>query len=218
MPPPPHPPPPPPPPPPPLLLLQLLLLALLLRLPSAAGQLPTPNCVNSNDAIPCPLPPWPATYNLTESTIFYADYCCDSGGTALYNQSGTFFGLIAVDWQSSSRIWSATGYPDTYPGELTMVRSCQQAKQLNQVKRCLVYQNLEVALQWHESDRAVMNDPTKDSWFVHWQNAEGVPNGACCALQTACASAPAPRLRSRRRTCAQARPAPCLRARRKRKR
>ena len=44
MPPPPHPPPPPPPPPPPLLLLQLLLLALLLRLPSAAGQLPTPNC------------------------------------------------------------------------------------------------------------------------------------------------------------------------------
>jgi hypothetical protein len=131
---------------------------------------------------PCPLPPWPATYNLTESTIMYYFNCdnrnppleCDD---KLINQPGQPWGIVGIDWQISAGLWSKCGFPQTYPGELTMIENCAQIKQLGQAKRCLIYQNLEVALQWHESQRALMNDARLADWFVSWHNSQNVSNG-----------------------------------------
>ena len=86
-------------------------------------------------------------------------------------------GLVGIDWQISAGLWSKSGFPQTYPGELTMVQNCAQIKQLGQAFRCMIYQNLEVALQWHESQRALMNDPRLAGWFVSWHDAKNVSNG-----------------------------------------
>ena len=140
----------------------------------------SPTCATNGQ--PCVLPPWPPTYNLTESTILYYFNCdnreppleCDD---KLIDQPGQPWGLAGIDWQISAGLWSKSGTPNDYPGELTMIDNCRQLKQLGQAKRCMIYQNLEVALQWHESQRALMEDPALAAWFVSWHDDLNISNG-----------------------------------------
>ncbi len=153
---------------------------LLSSLASAASVVDSSSC--AINGTPCPLPLWEPTYNLTESSVYYVYF--DSGldpqmwpGDALFNRTGEFWGLLGIDWQISHGIWSSSGVPNTYDGQATMIANCRQAKMLGQAKRCFIYENLEWAFQWHESERALMLDPAKAGYFVPWHNALGYSNG-----------------------------------------
>lgn len=163
-----------------MLVAVVLMMAQQRSAVTAVPDADSPTCATNGSA--CPLPRWPVTYNLTESTIMYV-FNCDNRHPAiqcdklLYNQSGQPWGLIGIDWQISAGIWSQGGWPNAYPGEQTMIDNCKQIKQLGQATRCMIYQNLEAALQWHESNRAFMNDPTRAEWFVAWHDAHNKSNG-----------------------------------------
>jgi hypothetical protein len=48
--------------------------------------------------------------------------------------------------------------------------NCRRLKASGKATRCLLYHNFELALEWLESQRAVMYDPTKRDLFLQWPN------------------------------------------------
>ena len=153
---------------------------LLVLAAAVAGVAGSPSC--AVNGAPCALPTWEPTYNLTESSVYYVFF--GSGldppmwpGDELFNRTGEFWGLLGIDWQISHGRWSSSGVPNTYNGQAVMIENCKQAKVLGQAKRCMIYENLEWAFQWHESERALMLDPAKKGYFVPWHDARGASNG-----------------------------------------
>ena len=47
--------------------------------------------------------------------------------------------------------------------------------------RCAADHNLELALEWLESQRMVMNDPSKRDWFIQYAGNDGKKNGTVYA-------------------------------------
>jgi len=50
-------------------------------------------------------------------------------------------------------------------------------KQISPGTRVFIYHNMELALQWLETQRSVMYDPKKTNWFLQYTNGNGVKNG-----------------------------------------
>lgn len=46
--------------------------------------------------------------------------------------------------------------------------NCRLLKAAGKASRCFSYRNFELALEWLESQRAVMYDPTKEDLFLRW--------------------------------------------------
>ena len=58
------------------------------------------------------------------------------------------------------QVWNPPGTPpNKTTGAATLVEQCRQIKAVNPNTRCFVYRNTELALEWLEPQRAVMNDP-----------------------------------------------------------
>ena len=57
--------------------------------------------------------------------------------------------------------------------EATSIRGCQLLKASGLVKRCFIYHNMELALQWLESQRAVMYDPDMAGMFLQYTDGQG---------------------------------------------
>ena len=61
--------------------------------------------------------------------------------------------------------------------EATLSENCRRIKAVSPGTRCLLYHNLELALQSFESQRAVMYDPSFQDWFIQYTDGKGNKNG-----------------------------------------
>jgi hypothetical protein len=115
---------------------------------------------------------------LNKSTI------CQPGNTADYlvAADAARFGIVSLDWSIASGAWRPGGAAtpcSATTGAATLVEQCRRIKAADATARCFVYRNTELALEWLEHQRAVMDDPARASWFLQYQpgNPQGVAAG-----------------------------------------
>lgn len=144
-----------------------------------------------NSSTHCPLPPWPATYNLSQSSIVYQPWCGNDRDpylcTGLLNSSAWWasegrrdkysvleahWGLMSIDDSTSTQLWTTTsfggatpGVPSTFAAQKAMIDNCNFVKSNGWVDRCFIYDNMVVSLGWYESHRAAMLDSSKAFMF-----------------------------------------------------
>ena len=54
---------------------------------------------------------------------------------------------------------------------------CRRLKASGKASRCFIYHNMELALSWEESQRAVMYDRSKAGYFLQYTDGQGHKNG-----------------------------------------
>ena len=123
----------------------------------------------------CPPPLWEPTYNLTLSTI------CQPGGSSnadyFIPPPNKPWGFISLDWSVASNIWKNTTNMSKSTEEATSIKNCQMIKSAFPNTRCMIYHNMELALQAFESQRKVMYNPQYSDWFLQYTYGNGTKNG-----------------------------------------
>eukprot|EP01052_Picozoa_sp_SAG31_P026451 SAG31_NODE_2396_length_5784_cov_15.942656_5_plen_151_part_00 len=100
------------------------------------------------------------------------------------------YGLVGLDWLNANGIW----WDQTPAGrnrtrcEAVSVENCRRLKAAGLAKRCMIYHNLELALEWEESQRSVMYDQRKASYFLRYNN--GTICERCAATPVSCVLVP----------------------------
>ena len=111
--------------------------------------------------LPCPLPPWPPTYNMQLSTQNYF-----SSSKGFYNNATVMFaalhGVIGID--------GSNHYGLPMHREDTLAQQAAIIKTVNPKTRVFVYRQSELALNIYDNGAKVMYDPTKTNWFVLFPN------------------------------------------------
>ena len=108
----------------------------------------SPSCMLNNFS--CPMPRgWEVDWALINSTAMMS-----------INFTGFdpehHWGLVTLDWQCGAKNWVADD-PLQAHCEATSRANCLAVKQSGMVRRCSIYHNMELALEWLESERAVMD-------------------------------------------------------------
>lgn len=136
----------------------------------AAGRLPpdpnSPSCfINSR---PCPTPtPWTPDWSLINSTALM------SANPAGFNTTRRW-GLVTLDWQSGWPAWIRPNPADIHV-EAFSAAACRSLKRAGSVKYCSIYHNMELSLEWLESQRRVMDDAhVQAGWFLRFPNGSVV--------------------------------------------
>jgi hypothetical protein len=165
----------------PALLLPALLL-LLLPHPSVAqspSPSPSPSPISPSCMIngqPCPVPsPWAVDWSLQNSSA-----CMPSLEGSTNNISflpAHRWGLASLDWSVGRGSWLNTTDLNASTCEATSIANCRALKAAGLVHRCGIYHNLELSLQWIESNRAVMFSPSTSDWFLQFTDGKGNKNG-----------------------------------------
>lgn len=75
------------------------------------------------------------------------------------------WGLASLDWSVGRGSW-LNADRNLSTCEATSTQNCLELKAAGKVIRCGIYHNIELALQWIETDRAVMYDSSKADWFL----------------------------------------------------
>jgi hypothetical protein len=77
---------------------------------------------------------------------------------------------VTLDWQANRKFW-LNDDPKKTTCEAANARNCAELKQAGKVKRCTIYHNMELALEWLESNRAVMDQVHVEAgWFLKYKN------------------------------------------------
>lgn len=146
-------------------------------LPALSSQL-SPSCMMNG--FPCPLPVgWQVDWSLRNSTAAMPE----RGGAGVNDTSGFtpapghFWGMVSLDWQVGEAAWLNTSDLNASTCEATSAANCARLKTSGAVNRCGLYHNVELALQWIESNRAVMYDPACADWFLQYTDGDGHKNG-----------------------------------------
>ncbi len=111
--------------------------------------------------LPCPLPPWPATYNMqlsTQNYFFQSDGFYDNATVAFAAKHA----VVGIDW--------ANHYGLPMHREDTLAQQAAIIKAVNPKTRVFVYRQSELALNIFDNGAKVMYDPSKTNWFVLWPN------------------------------------------------
>lgn len=119
------------------------------------------------------LPPWPPTYNMTQSTMTQTCFGptgrtgpTEPKGAALTNASGAFmhqWGIIALDFESREGLWSRHSPKDA---DVLMVEQIATMKKIAPDTRMYIYRNLVQAYSNFVELRAMLEDPQYAGWFV----------------------------------------------------
>eukprot|EP00040_Diaphanoeca_grandis_P000601 m.15951 g.15951 ORF g.15951 m.15951 type:complete len:408 (+) comp10795_c0_seq2:211-1434(+) len=125
----------------------------------------SPSCMLNGK--PCPLPDWDVDWSLINST-------------ALMNANVSGFhpthrwGFVTLDWQCDFNNWIKPNAEDI-DVEAHSASICRELKTKGLVKRCSIYHNMELALEWLKSERAVMDQAHIDAgWFLRFANGSVV--------------------------------------------
>lgn len=92
------------------------------------------------------------------------------------------WGLISLDWSVARSIWYGNG-SNPKPGrnhtncEEVSTTGCRKLKAAGLAAKCFIYHNMELALEWEESQRKVMYDPSKADYFLQYTDGKGNKNG-----------------------------------------
>ena len=126
----------------------------------------SPNC--ALNGLSCPPPRWTPTWNLTQSTVI------QPGHTVGYFMPEHTWGLVSLDWSVARGTWF-TGNTSNTTCEAVLRENCRLLKAAGKATRCFGYHNTELALEWLESQRAIMRDPSNSDLFLQFQ--PGNPSG-----------------------------------------
>ena len=141
------------------LLSAAAAVAAALLVPAARAALPSPTC--ALNGLPCAPPTWAPTWNLTQSTV------CQPSGNSYFMPNHTW-GLVSLDWSVSRSNWFIGGNTSNTTCEATSRKGCQMLKDAGKATRCFIYHNSELALEWLETQREAINDPTKQDYFLQY--------------------------------------------------
>ena len=147
----------------PALFSSLLLLVLVRNAFSLS-----PSCMMNYQG--CPLPAnWSVDWSLYNSTIAMPELAGATNNISFTPAPGHHWGAVSLDWAVGRGTWLQ---PDRRAStcEATSAANCRALRQAGLVKRCGIYHNVELALEWIESSRVVMFDPSKKDWFLQWPN------------------------------------------------
>lgn len=124
----------------------ILSSSLVEVIPAVDGYLPPQN------------PPWPPTYNMSESLITMQ---CNSSG--LSNPfRGAQFGIVSYDWSNAKAQWATSKPMDC---EERLVEQAVMTKEAG-AKHVFVYRNIVKALPWFSSVREKLLDPAYSGFFL----------------------------------------------------
>lgn len=149
----------------------------LLSIPVLFATTVSPSCMMNG--FPCPLPiNWVVDWSLRNSTAAMPE----KGGAGVTDEGYTpesnhYWGMVSLDWQVGEGVWLNTTNKSASTCEATSAANCKRLIDNGHVKRCGIYHNIELALQWIESSRVVMYDPTKADWFLQYTDGNGNKNG-----------------------------------------
>ena len=137
--------------------MRLVLLSAALQNMNVLTWAYSPSC--ALNGLPCAPPNWEPSWNLTRSTVIQprGDY---------YFIPGHPWGLISLDWSVANHIWYKGDVSNT-TCEATSIAGCRLLKAAGLAHRCFIYHNMELALQWLESQRRVMYDSAYSGFFLH---------------------------------------------------
>jgi hypothetical protein len=115
------------------------------------------------------VPTWEANWNLTQST------------TIQPSSSGYFtpahpWGLISLDWSVANQVWFRGNTSNT-TCEATSLEGCRRLKDAGLATRCFIYHNMELGLEWLETQRRVMYNESLAHYFLQYTDGEGHKNG-----------------------------------------
>ena len=126
---------------------------------------PSPSCMLNYN--PCPLPKW-VDWALINSTAMMARTSNTAPDTGFMPEHR--WGLISLDNGVGMSEWGKRGAAQSTL-EATSAKNCRALKKSGKVARCSIYHNLELALEWVESARRVMDKAHVDrGWFLCWPN------------------------------------------------
>lgn len=132
---------------------------------------PSPSCMLSGNSSsttpaphPCPLPVgWDVDWSVVNSTALMST-------NPLGFHPNRSWGWVTLDWQANRQFWLDAD-PKKTTCEAANARNCAALKRKGMVRRCSIYHNMELALQWIESDRRVMDQAHVDEgWFLRFPN------------------------------------------------
>ena len=122
--------------------------------------------------MPCPLPPWRPTYNMTLST-----FVMPGRSEGMFSDDAPTwrdirrFGLIDVDWSNAEDLWMAT-HPMS--AEEALVAQAEAIRAANKAlvpgQKVFVYRDAVLAYPWFSSVRRIINDPAYEPWFLRFKN------------------------------------------------
>ncbi len=112
-------------------------------------------------------PPFPPTWKLNESTIIHTSNLSGWTNTA----AAAKYGVISFDWNNAKAIWLKANHNESTCEE-TLLEQARRVKAARPSARVLVYRNCMYALQWLESERAVMYDPAYAGFFLQDKNGQ----------------------------------------------
>ena len=64
--------------------------------------------------------------------------------------------------------------------EAVSTEGCRKLKAAGKAVKCFIYPNMELALEWEESQRKVMYDPHTADYFLQYTDGKGNKNGTIC--------------------------------------
>ena len=149
-----------------MVLILPLTLGLTLLVGATAYPTPLPPDRNSPSCMlngrACPLPKgWETDWSLINSTALMN---VDPDG---FNPTHRW-GLVTLDWQSGFKSWIRPTPAEIYV-EAASASKCRQLKAKGWVRYCSIYHNMELSLEWLESERRIMN-PAHADWFLRFPN------------------------------------------------
>ena len=112
----------------------------------------------------CPVPTgWPVDWALINSTALMN---ADPAGMSTARR----WGLVTLDWQSGWAAWLRAD-PSQIHVEAFSAAACRALKARGSVRYCSIYHNMELSLEWLESQRRVMDDAHVEAgWFLRFIN------------------------------------------------
>ena len=155
----------------------LKTLAVVARCASGGGSAApvVPPCSLTQGTPPCPLPAWAPVWDLQRSTICQPG--AEEGEDFLNSTAAAQWGLVSLDWSVANAEWRKGDNVSAATGAATLVEQCRRIKAASAgATKCFVYRNTELALEWMEPHRAVMQDPAFAGLFL--LNQPGNPRGA----------------------------------------
>lgn len=131
---------------------------------------------------PARTPPWPPTYQVTESLLTMQ---CNSSGYSSCARAAEF-GIVSYDWSNAKAQWAQARPMDCQE------RLDQQARQLARFRKhnitsrnnnthIFVYRNIVKALPWYSSVRSKIVDPQYSGFFLSFDNATAAYHVPTCA-------------------------------------
>jgi len=79
------------------------------------------------------------------------------------------WGLISLDWSVAKNVWLKHGRNRTNC-EAVSTEGCRRLKAAGKAQRCFIYHNMELALEWEESQKKVMYEPRYADYFLRYHN------------------------------------------------